>query len=104
MRACVVKLIAFEINLRAACIFSQALSEIERAWTANIVIKKFIEFCKEARVSFGFAVSFFQLKDRRHQGLGDITPTKITKTSIFVRRCYIFRLTHNYILIVRNHS
>ncbi len=104
MRACVVKLIALEIYLGRfaavllARIFCKALCEIKRGRAAYIMGEKLIKLGQEIRIGLGFGVGFLQLKNGRHERLGDIASAKITKAPVLVRRCYILWLSHAELL------
>ena len=67
----VVELIALEIDFRAAKFFCQAFCEIERARATDIMFGEMIKLGLKSRILFGDLIGLFQLKDERHQSLGD---------------------------------
>ena len=84
MRAGVIQFIAFEVNLRAAKVTRQPLGEIKRARSACIVRIERDELSLKFWIGLGFCVGFLDLQNQRHQGLGDIAPTKNAKMAVLV--------------------
>jgi hypothetical protein len=84
VRACVVQLVALEIDFRAAKMLRQALGEIERARPADIMLQQPVKFLLERRVGLRLAVFLLKLEHQRHQRLGHIPSAKFPKPPIGV--------------------
>src|SRR5215467_1303584 len=71
--ACVVQVLALEVDLRAAQVVRQMFGKIKRARPADIMLQKSAKLGLESRVLLRLRVGSFQLEEQRHQGFGDIT-------------------------------
>src|SRR5690606_14977294 len=67
----VIELIAFEVDLRAFQVLSQALGEIERARPAAVVLEQIAQLGLEGRIVLRLLVGLLQFEDERHERLGD---------------------------------
>ena len=85
MRASVVQLVTLHVHFGTTKVFGQALSMIQWAWTANIVLPQKIHLCPKTVVRFRLFVFFLKAKDQWHQGFRDETSTEITKPSLLIR-------------------
>ena len=85
VRAGVVELVAFEIELGAAEMPGQPLGEIKRARPADIVVEVISELGVEIRIVLGFVIGAFDRQDQRHQRLGDVTAAIETEMAALVR-------------------
>ncbi len=85
MRAGVVELFALEVDLRAAAVFGQALSEVQRRGAAHVVALEVGELLGELWVGLGFFVLGGQLVDERHQRFGDVLTTEVAEQALGVR-------------------
>src|SRR5665213_166651 len=71
VRAGVIELLALEVNLRAAAVRSKPLGEIQRRRPPNIICEVAVHFLLKFRIGLGRSVGLLQLKDQRHQRLGN---------------------------------
>ena len=71
MRASVVEILAFEIDLRAAELVRPSLGVIDRARSPNIVLELTLEFGDEIRIALVTRVFLTQLIERVDQRLGN---------------------------------
>src|SRR4051812_32359670 len=81
----VVQLVALEVDLRAAEMLGQALGEVERARSADVMGQVGGHLGLEGRVGLGLAVGLLELEDQRHQRLGDETAAEDAEMPAFVR-------------------
>ena len=84
VRAGMVQLVAFEIDLGFTIMLGDPLSKIKRAWTADIMRPEIIHLRFEGRVFLGRFIFSFKIEDQRHQRLSDIAPAKIAKAACIV--------------------
>ena len=91
MSACVIKLVAFEPDLRAfsrrrvlAQFLGQALREIERGWAANVMLQQVVKLGLKRRVTLRCAIFALQIEDQRHQRFSDISAAKLTEVSTVI--------------------
>jgi hypothetical protein len=73
VRAGVVEVLALEQDLRAADLARQALGEVDRRRTADVVLEVVRELVLERRVALAALVRLGELRERRHQRLGHET-------------------------------
>ena len=85
VRARVVQIFPFQIDLRAAQIFCHLLRIIESRRSSRILIEQFCQFPVEFRVIFIMVIRFFQFNYRIHQCLRDILPAVNAKASVWIR-------------------
>ena len=99
VRAGVVQLVAFEIELGAAEMPGQPLGEIERARPADIMVEVIGQLGVEVRVVLGGVVGLLDRQDQRHQRLGDIAPAIDAEMAARVRPAAIgVRCLHHCLL------
>ncbi|EGE58214.1 hypothetical protein RHECNPAF_334005 [Rhizobium etli CNPAF512] len=85
VRAGVVQLLAFEVNLRAAEFGRQPLGEIERAGAADIVRAQMLQFRLKGRIGLRLVPLVLQIEDQRHQCFGNETTAIDAEAAVFVR-------------------
>ena len=71
VRACMVQLIALQIQLCAAKMGGHPLGKIQRAGAADIMRLVIFQFTLEVGISDGAVIGLFNLQDQRHQGFGN---------------------------------
>ena len=81
VRAGVIKVLALEIDLRAARaalggrdiakVLGETFGEIERRWPAHVVGEMAVHFLPERWIVPRLGIGFFEIEDERHQRLGD---------------------------------
>ncbi len=79
MRAGVIEVFALEIDLRAAEMLRQALGEIERIGTPDIVLEQAVELGMKRGVVLHLVVGPLQTQQQRHQRLGDEAAAEIAE-------------------------
>ena len=84
MGSSVVKLVPFEINASTTEFASQALSEVQRAGSPNVIFGIAIKISLKPRIFSGRVVGFFDLKNQRHEGFCNKTAAENTEMSIFI--------------------
>ena len=98
VRAGMVQLVAFEIELGAAEMPGQPLGEIERARPPDIMVEVIGQLGVEVRVVPGRVVGLLDRQDQRHQRLGDIAPAIDAEMAARVRPAAIgVRCLHHFL-------
>ena len=89
-----VEFVALEIDFSAASFLGQAFGKIERGRTPHIMRHEIVQLFLKLRIGLGIFIGFLEFQNGRHQSLGDITPAKVAKTTIFIREGDVLRFTH----------
>ena len=84
VRASVVQLLAFEIDLGAAQVLGEAFGVIQRRWPADIVFEIAIHFSMKCRVGLCVGVSLLKIEDQRHQRFRDKTAAENAEMAALV--------------------
>src|SRR5581483_4318793 len=71
VRTGVIEILALEIDFRAAEMLRHALREIEGGRTSDVMREMPVQFFLKGRVFARLGIGLFQIKDQRHQRLGD---------------------------------
>ena len=66
----VIELLALEVDLRPVEVLGQALGEIERAWTTDVMGHHGAHLGVELRIGLGVRVGLLEIEHERHQGFG----------------------------------
>ena len=85
VRAGVVELLAFEIDLGAVAMLGETLGKVKRRRPTDVVGQIAIHLFLEVEVGLRRGVGFFQFKHERHQRLGDKAPAIDAEMAVFVR-------------------
>ena len=84
MRASVIELFAFEVDLRTAIQLGQALGEIQRAGPADELGLEAVELGEKVRLGQRGIERLLKIKNQRHQGFGDKAPAERTELALGV--------------------
>jgi len=102
VRTGMVQFFALEIDLRPAEMLGQALGEIKRAWTADIVSAEIRQLLLKDRIGLRLLPFALQIQDQRHQRFGDEASAENAETAVLVRagtkRIGLWRLVHSQLL------
>ena len=85
VRAGVIELIAFEIDLGAAKVFCQPFGKIQWTRTTGIMGVEIGKFRLIGRVGFGKVPGVLQFKDQGHQGFCYKSTAEYAETAFFIR-------------------
>src|SRR5258708_39332921 len=85
VRTGAVQLLALEIDFGAAEMFGEALGEIERRWSADIVPEIAVHFRTECRIGPGVGIRLLEIEDQRHQRFRDKASAENAEMPALVR-------------------
>ena len=85
MRAGVIELFAFEVELRTTEVLGQALGKIQRTRAADEITLEVRQLFVKLRVNLGFFVFCRQIVNQWHQGFGDVLPAKVAEQAFGIR-------------------
>ena len=86
VRAGVAQVFPLQVDLRPAEPPRQVLGKRERRRPADVVMEQSVQFTAKVQVVPTAAVDRLQLDQRRHQGLGHVTPPIGAKMTVTVRQ------------------
>ncbi|MPM86936.1 hypothetical protein SDC9_134029 [bioreactor metagenome] len=81
MRACMVQILALEVDVGTAQVTAHIRCIGQQAWPPGIVGIQLGQFCLEAGIVLPPAVGLLQFQYCRHQSFGDVLPTIDSKSS-----------------------
>ena len=84
VRACVIQVLPFEVDLRTAQVPRHLLRVIQARGSARIVIQQRGQLPVKVRVRLEMIVGLFQFNDGVHQGFRDVLPAVNAKASVWV--------------------
>ena len=84
MRACVIQVLPFEVNFRAAQVPRHLFRVIQARGSARIVVQQRGQLPVKVGVRFEMIVCLFQFNDGVHQGFRDVLSAVNAKASVWV--------------------